>query len=351
MKDDAVERGGVGVPAAGLMVRGESRPIKLWLRRHPGAYWFLGALLLVLPAVARAQFTFTTNSGQITITGYTGSGGAVTIPSKTNGYPVGAIAQSAFENNANLTTLALPGSVTDIGRGAISGCTKLTSITVNATNSAYCALSGVLFSKDQATLIAYPAGKSGYYTIPGTVTSIGDLAFYYCTKLTGITIPASVTSINFEVFGYCSGLASITIPNSVTSIGNWAFFECGNLARVYFMGNAPTLGSSVFYNILQTTVYYMPGTTNWSSTFGGCAALLWNPHAQTGDSSFGVQGNRFGFNITGTTNIPIAVAACGDLANATWTSLQTCTLTNGLIYFSDPTWTGYSRRFYSIRRP
>jgi hypothetical protein len=305
----------------------------------------------MLPAIGRAQFTFTTNNGQITITGYTGSGGSVTIPSKTNGYPVGAIAQYAFEYNANLTTIVIPGSVTDIGRGAFSGCTKLTSITVNPTNSAYCGLSGVLFSKDQATLVSYPAGKSGRYTIPDTVTSIGDLSFYYCTKLTGITIPASVTSINYEVFGYCSGLTSITIPDSVTSIGNWAFFECGNLARVYFMGNTPTLGSSVFYNVLQTTVYYMPGTTNWGSTYGGCAALLWNPRPLTGDSSFGVRNNQFGFSITGTTNIPIAVAACADLANATWTSLQTCTLTNGLIYFSDPTWTNYSRRFYCIRLP
>jgi hypothetical protein len=349
MKDDAVDRAGASVLAAGLTARSHSQPIKRWIRRRSCAYWIAGALLAVLPAVARAQFTFTTNNGQITITGYTGAGGALTIPSKTNGYPVGAIAPSAFENNANLTTITIPGSVTDIGRGALSGCTKLTSITVHPTNSAYCGLSGVLFSKDQATLVAYPAGKGGYYTIPGTVTSIGDLSFYYCTKLTGITIPASVTSINYEVFGYCSGLTSIAIPNSVTSIGNWAFFECGNLARVYFMGNTPTLGANVFYNVLQTTVYYMPGTTNWSSTFGGCAALLWNPHTLSGDSSFGVRGNRFGFSIAGTAKIPISVTACADLANASWTSLQTCTLTNGLIYFSDPTWTNYSRRFYCIR--
>jgi hypothetical protein len=31
--------------------------------------------------------------------------------------------------------------------------------------------------------------------------------------------------------------------------------------------------------------------------------------------------------------------------------LQTCKLTNGSIYFSDPQWTNYPGRFYRIRSP
>ena len=79
--------------------------------------------------------------------------------------------------------------------------------------------------------------------------------------------------------------------------------------------------------------------------------VLWNPRVQTSDASFGVRTNGFGFNITGTTNLPVVVEACTDLARPSWTSLQRCTLTNGLIYFSDAQWTNYPSRFYHIRSP
>jgi hypothetical protein len=66
---------------------------------------------------------------------------------------------------------------------------------------------------------------------------------------------------------------------------------------------------------------------------------------------FGVRTNRFGFNITGTANIPIVVEACTNLANPAWNPLQSCNLTNGSLYFSDPTWTNYPARLYRIRWP
>ena len=48
-------------------------------------------LLLTLPAAVQAQYNYMTNNGTITITGYTGSSGAVTIPSTINGLPVTSI--------------------------------------------------------------------------------------------------------------------------------------------------------------------------------------------------------------------------------------------------------------------
>ena len=76
-----------------------------------------------------------------------------------------------------------------------------------------------------------------------------------------------------------------------------------------------------------------------------------NPTSQTTGPSFGVRTNRFGFNITGIQDIPIVVEASTGSANAAWVPLQTCTLTNGLIYFSDPNWTNYPTRLYRIRSP
>ena len=92
-------------------------------------------LLLALPAVVQAQFTYTTNNGTITITGYTGSGGAVTIPSTINGLPVTSIGDYAFYNCTSLTSVTIPNSVTSIGDEAFwslhqpdsdnGGCTQL----------------------------------------------------------------------------------------------------------------------------------------------------------------------------------------------------------------------------------
>jgi hypothetical protein len=199
------------------------------------------------------NFNYTTNNGTITITGYTGPGGDVTIPDMIDGLPVTSIGNSAFASCRSLfggcislTSVTIGNSVTSIGELAFYDCTNLTAITVGPLNLAYSSVGGVLFDKNQATLIQYPGGIAGSYTIPNSVTNIGSYAFGSCTSLT-----------------------SITIGDGVTNIGRWAFYACTNLTGVYFKGNAPSLGSSVFYNALTATVYYLPGTTGWGPTFGG----------------------------------------------------------------------------------
>jgi hypothetical protein len=160
-----------------------------------------------------------------------------------------------------------------------------------------------------------------------------------------------VTTIGAGAFGSCLGLTNLTIPDSVGSIGNRAFSHCFNLTSVYFQGNAPNVDIPVFFLADSATVYYLPGTLGWGPSFGGIPAVLWNPLMQTTGPGFGTHSDQFGITITGTANIPILVEACTNLASASWTSLQSCTITNGSIYFSDPQWTNYPRRFYRIRSP
>jgi hypothetical protein len=140
----------------------------------------------------------------------------------------------------------------------------------------------------------------------------------------------------------------------LATIGNWAFESCSNLVGVYFKGNAPAVvgfWSDLFLPSNNVTVYYMPGTTGWGLTYAGVPAMLWNPQAQTTDGSFGVRQDQFGFNIAGTADIPVVIEASAGLAGDSWIPLQTCTLTNGLLYFSDPQWKNYPERFYRIRSP
>jgi hypothetical protein len=277
----------------------------------------LVALLLASPLVAQAQFTYTTNNGAITLTGYTGPGGVVAIPSTTNGLPVTGIGDWAFLSCSNVTSVTIPNSVTNMGTGAFWGCTSL-----------------------------------GQATLGNGLTNIDDFAFADCFSLTGVTLPGSLTSIGFGAFEFCTSLTNVTLPSALTNIEANAFYGCGTLTSVFSKGNAPSVpDATVFAEADNATVYYLPGTTNWGSPFGGAPAVLWNPQVQAGAASFGVRTNRFGFNIIGTPDIPIAVEASASLASAKWTTLLTCTLTNGLVYFNDPQWTNFPGRFYRICSP
>ena len=434
---------------------------------------FARALLMLwlahLGEIAAQDFTYTTNNGTITITRYTGPGGAVIIPSTIDSLPVTrigdrafdlpllnttptsvtipdsvmSIGNSAFESCANLMSVAIPNGVVSIGESgfaycsrlttltlgnglasigsaafsgcgnlrsvtipssvtnmagdAFNACNSLTAITVDPLNSVYSSVDGVLFDKAQTTILRCPGGRSGSYLIPvrvisvetgafsdcislsnvtfgSNLASIGSGAFFSCTNLTTITIPDNVTNIGVNAFWYCInlrnvnigngvtvigsdsfqfcvGLISVTIGKSVAEIGDGAFYNCFRLKAIYFLGNPPSFGSQVFDFDNNATVYYLAGTTGWSGTFAGVPAKLWNPQVQTSDSSFGVQQNGFGFKIAGTADIPLAIEASTKLAAPSWVLLQSCTLTNGLLYFSDPQWTNYPGRFYRIRSP
>jgi len=89
-------------------------------------------LLFALPAVVQAQFDYSVGQGKVTITRYTGSGGAVTLPDAINGLPVTSIGYAAFAFCTGLTSVTIPDSVTSIGEEAFWACTGLTSVTIGS---------------------------------------------------------------------------------------------------------------------------------------------------------------------------------------------------------------------------
>gem|GEM_PF-774900 len=238
------------------------------------------------------DYEYRTNAaGQATIKDFKSRyAGALSITNALDGYPVTAIESWGFGNCSNLTSVTIPASVTNVEPKALTGCSSLMAIMVDAGSPAYSSADGVLFNKNQTTLVKFPGGRVGHYTTPASVTSIGDQAFKACSHLAGVVIPASVTSIGGDAleecsslkaikvakgnsaytsvdgvlfdkamttlirfpggkgghyavssnvaviedsaFSFCRGLDSVTIPGSVTNIRRAAFWECTGLTNI-----------------------------------------------------------------------------------------------------------------------
>ena len=121
--------------------------------------------------------------------------------------------------------MTIPNSVTSIGDHAFYKCSSLTSV-----------------------------------TIPNSVTSIGTYAFAGCSSLTSVTIPNSVTSIEHDAFAGCSSLTSVTIPNSVTSIGDNAFYKCSGITSVSIPNSVTSIGDDAFYKCISLTSVTIPNS-------------------------------------------------------------------------------------------
>ena len=113
------------------------------------------------------------------------------------------------------------------------------------------------------------------YIIGESVTSIGDYAFYYCSKLTSITIPNRVTSIGSSAFSGCSSLTSVTIHNSVTSIGDHAFLGCSSLTSIVIPESMTSIGTGTFHNCSSLTSITIPNsvTSIGDDAFSNCSSL------------------------------------------------------------------------------
>ena len=169
----------------------------------------------------------------------------------TIGDSVTTIGDYAFQRCSRLTSVTIPDSVTTIGEEAFRGCSSLQGF-----RGKFASKDGRCLTID-GTLISFaPAGLTEY-TIPDSVTKIGDYAFRECSSLTSVTIPDSVTTIGERAFSGCSSLTSVTIPDSVTTIGEGAFSSCSSLTSVTIPDSVTTIGERAFaycYDLTSVTI-------------------------------------------------------------------------------------------------
>ena len=168
-----------------------------------------------------------------TIIYYTSSNGKVVEPYSSTAFGA-TILSNTYKDGVGVIEFNAP--ITTIGEKAFYGCTRLTSITIP---DSVTTIGNYAFQRcDSLTSV----------TIPDSVTTIGDCAFSYCDSLTSVTIPDSVTSIGEGAFWNCNNLTSVTIPDSVTTIGSSAFSGCSSIISVTIPDSVTTIGEWAFYD-------------------------------------------------------------------------------------------------------
>ncbi|MBQ9481501.1 MAG: leucine-rich repeat protein [Clostridia bacterium] len=242
-----------------------------------------------------AVLQYSLNTGEYTITGYTGTDTDVYIPSTYNGYPVTSIGNSAFNDCASLTSVIIPNSVSSIGYMAFEYCSNLNSVTIG-----------------------------------NGLTSIKDLTFQYCKSLTSVTIGNGVRRIGSGTFMGCRSLTSVTIGNGVTSIGDYVFMGCRSLTSIYVNENNQTYKSidgNLYSKDGKTLIKYAIGKTDISFTIR--------------DSVTNISDDAFA-GCTGLTSItiPDVVTSIGDHAFDDCSSLTSVTIGNGVRRIGSGTFMG-----------
>ncbi len=218
-------------------------------------------------------------------------GGKVVIPSTLGGCPVTAIADYAFYYGGDvLTSLRIPGSVTNVGSMAFANCNALTALYVpeswegtdmldNAWGGAGQPAGCEIVYYDPATVTWQFDVSGGMATITGAdpavgnleipaevdgypVTAIGAQAFAWCDGLTSVSVPDSVETIHTGAFGWCSALEHVHIGAGVTNMEHWAFISDRALTAIDVAPGNPVLASRdgvVFSKDLETLVLFPVG--------------------------------------------------------------------------------------------
>ena len=175
------------------------------------------------------------------------------------------IGYHAFSDCSSIEEIKIPDTVTKIGDCAFSGCDSLREINVSPGNRVFHDEDGVLFEGNK--LRTFPPGKRTHtYTIPDSVTEIGDWAFCGCSSLSEINIPDSVTKIGEYAFGSCSSLREINIPDSVTKIADWAFSGCDSLEEIDIPDSVTEIGDWAFSACDSLERVYAPEHLDLSDT-------------------------------------------------------------------------------------
>ena len=189
---------------------------------------------------------------------------SITVPDN-----VTYLGYNVFDGCTSLETAFIGRSVAYIGGNAFDGCSSLRSISVSASNTVYTSDEGVLIGDSGTVLMVYPRQKdSASYTVPSTVITIEDLAFYHNAYLTSVDL-GSVVTIGQSAFLQCSALAAVNIPDTVTIIDYQAFCDCSSLRTIHLGSSVMIIGDNALNECDSLESITVSGSNTWYSSING----------------------------------------------------------------------------------
>ncbi|MCK4552240.1 MAG: leucine-rich repeat protein, partial [Tenericutes bacterium] len=181
-----------------------------------------------------------------------------------------SIGNLAFVLNDNLISITIPRSVERIKEWTFRDYKNFNNITVVEENSYYSSIDGVLFDKDQTTLLIYPLGKSETsYIIPDDVLRIGRLSFVGNLNLVSITLPYGLTYIDNWAFYECANLENVDLPETVTTLGESIFGFCDSMTSIYLQDSIVSIGPSLFFGSENFMSIEVSETNDYFSSLDG----------------------------------------------------------------------------------
>ena len=221
-----------------------------------------------------------------------------------------SIGRWAFQDASGLTSIHLPGSLTSVGASPFRGASNLVSITVDEANATFTSVNGVLFDQQMTTLLKYPEGMElSEYTVPASVTEIGEFAFSYLDVLTTVLFAqgSEVENIGVGAFQNARALTTIHLPASVLNIGTSAFKGATALTTVTFAPASQLrfINTSAFEETVSLTTLEIPPsvTTIGSHAFKGARALT-SLHLSASITSLGRNAFEGAQTLTLTAEVP-----------------------------------------------
>ncbi len=167
------------------------------------------------------------------VTKYTGTHSKIIIPDTLGGYPVQVLSSEVFKECNDLTYVKIPAGVTSVSGQTFAECRNLLEIDVDPANQYYVVENGILYNSDKTTLIAFPNGIDGEFTVPDGVINIGSYAFSGAYKLTKVNMHNTVTAISQSAFQGCFSLSEIRLSDNLAVLGKKALANCVDLRELH----------------------------------------------------------------------------------------------------------------------